>query len=211
MRPPVRPFRTGRAPVTTHMREAVLEPTPTTSHIWYDSVQRSRGIGVHGAIDRCGAGTDRHGRVRRPAFPDRTTAACSYATRLPDTHSTHATLDQRPNGWVPKGLGVARRIVCKVAVRPVSTRFRRRPPFPTMSWSNEAISIVGGTRLGPDGLHQTQIPRGQGWARAVEGSGSLGPVARDVGMAVSGGGRRRGEGRCPWEGGYRGKAASGVD
>ena len=118
--------------------------------------------------------------MRHTGFQVRPPADRGYETRSTNTHSTGAILDQRPNGWVPKARGVARRIVCKVTVRPVSTRFRRRPPFPTMSWSNEGISIVGGTRLGPGGLHQTQIPRGHGWARAVEGSESLLPVARDV-------------------------------
>ena len=62
-------------------------------------------------------------------FPYGTTAARSYATRSHHTHSSGVTLDQRPIGWVPKVRGVARRIVCKVAVRPVSTCFRRDPRF----------------------------------------------------------------------------------
>ena len=49
-----------------------------------------------------------------------------------------------------------------------------------MSESNNHIIIVNSLRLGPGGLHRTRILRGQGWARAVKGSESLRPVARDV-------------------------------
>ena len=49
-----------------------------------------------------------------------------------------------------------------------------------MSWSKEAIFIVGGTRLDPGRLHHIGIPRGHRWARGVEGFESLIPVARDV-------------------------------
>ena len=54
-----------------------------------------------------------------------------------------------------------------------------------MSPPDDRKSIVGGTSPCHGGLHQTKIPRGHWWARALKGSESLRPVARDVRIGCS--------------------------
>ena len=106
----------------------VLIPIVPTHLLRHVCTHRGGGSRLHDKTERCG--------TMPTAFPTRhtdfqvtTAAPRGYATRYTYAPWMGATFDQRPNGLVNKVRDVARRIVCKVAVRPVSTCFRRDPRF----------------------------------------------------------------------------------
>ena len=84
-----------------------------------------------------------------------------------------------------------------------------RPPTDEVA-EGDPMGTVVHPEIGPILVQHTQLARASRGVRWRNASDGLGVVARGVGMAVSGGRRRYAERKCPWGGGYQGKAASRV-